>query len=127
LPLDGVALPQLRRAASAKQRDACRIAGHTERVHRTRRHLLGRNDQPSFSKNVRRYSAYPRGSLGASQLTYAVPDAPLTTSMMCGTFDRQKVLESPATSSGRGFVENESQPMSFADPSAFVPCVSQTA
>src|SRR5439155_21491440 len=87
LPLDGVALPQLRTSWLGESVEIPVVSpGQTSGSPNSVDTCCWAESQPLLGENARRYSAYPRGSLGESQLTYAVPAAPPTTAMMCGTF-----------------------------------------
>src|SRR5512132_658659 len=86
LPLEGVALPQLRTTWPGESVEMPNVSpGHTEVSPNSGDICTGAPSQPRVVENVRRYSAYPRGSAPEKKLTYAIPEPPPDTSITCGT------------------------------------------
>ena len=101
--------------------------GHTDGSPNSVETWTGWESQPRVVEKARRYCAYPAGLLSESQPTYAIPDPPPATCMMCGTSSWSEGACDGVDQCWPWSVEKESQPTSFALPSAFVPCVSQVA
>src|SRR5438477_6341439 len=86
-PLDGVALPQLSTTWPGESVEMPNVSpGHTAVSPNSGDTCTPAPSQPRAVENVRRYSAYPRGSAAEKKLTYAIPESPPDTCITCGTF-----------------------------------------